>query len=63
MVNENLQLWLMMLVAFGVMWTVPLLMPVGSLERYAFEELRVIVVGFMLGVLFLTLYQRRRRKR
>ncbi len=50
--------WLVFLVCFGTLWLIPLLLPSGSLERYAWEELRVIAVGFLLGVLFVTMRQR-----
>jgi len=37
------------LLLFGAMWMVPLFFDLGSLIRYAFEELRVLVVGVLLG--------------
>jgi hypothetical protein len=57
---EQVYFWTAILIAFLVFWLIPLLMPIGSLERYAFEELRVIIVGFMLGVIFMILYKRRK---
>jgi len=34
---------------FVTVWMVPLFFPVASLVRYAFEELRVLVTGILVG--------------
>jgi hypothetical protein len=39
------------LTLFCLFWLVPLLFDVGNLYRYAFEEIRVLVVGFILPFL------------
>lgn len=59
---KKLEKWALFFVAFGVFWLIPLLMPIGSLERYAFEELRVLLVGAMGGIIFMLYYGRRKKK-
>ncbi len=39
------------LTIFCLFWLLPLLFDVGNLYRYAFEEIRVLVVGFILPFL------------
>lgn len=58
--TSNQKMWLTFLIFFGLLWLIPLLMPVGSLERYAMEEMRVLAVGFLLGLIFVTLYRKRK---
>ena len=41
---------------FVVIWELPLFYPVGSLVRYALEELRVLVTGIYLGAGLVLLY-------
>jgi hypothetical protein len=38
-------------VLFGLFWLLPLLLPVTMLERYAFEELRVLALGGTLAII------------
>jgi len=35
---------------FIAVWMLPLFFPVGSLIRYAFEEMRVLITGIIIGV-------------
>jgi hypothetical protein len=46
-----------------VLWSIPLFMPIGSMERYAFEEIRVAVVFFILGIFFTIGYYNEKRGR
>jgi len=41
--------WLILTIAFIIAWMIPLFFPTGSLFRYAFEELRVLVTGIYIG--------------
>jgi len=41
---------LILTIAFIVAWMIPLFFPLGSLVRYAFEELRVLVTGIYIGL-------------
>jgi len=34
---------------FIITWMIPLFFPIGSLFRYAFEELRVLITGIYIG--------------
>jgi len=36
-------------ICFGVLWLIPLLLPMGSAVRLAWEEMRVVVVGLLIG--------------
>jgi hypothetical protein len=45
-----------------VLWSIPLFMPVGSMERYAFEEIRVAVVFFILGIFFTIGYYNEKKR-
>ena len=38
---------------FIVAWMIPLFFPIGSLVRYAFEELRVLITGIYIGYFIL----------
>jgi len=42
---------IILLAVFVLIWMIPLFFPVASLIRYAFEELRVLVTGIMIGYL------------
>jgi hypothetical protein len=42
---------ILVLTVFCLFWLLPLLFDVGNLYRYAFEEIRVLVVGFILPFL------------
>jgi hypothetical protein len=46
-----------------VLWSIPLFMPIGSMERYALEEIRVAVVFFILGIFFTIGYYNEKRGR
>jgi hypothetical protein len=52
MIKEQKKLGLV--VAFMVMWIVPLFLPTETWSRWALEELRVLVTGFLLGVWYMT---------
>jgi len=41
--------WHILTIVFIIAWMIPLFFPVGSLFRYAFEELRVLVTGIYIG--------------
>ena len=44
---------LALMIFIVVVWSIPLFLPVGTLERYALEEIRVVIVfttvGYYLG--------------
>jgi len=44
---------LALLIFIVIVWSIPLFLPVGTLERYALEEVRVVIVftkvGYYLG--------------
>ena len=40
---------LFLTLVFIIAWMIPLFFPTGSLFRYAFEELRVLITGIYIG--------------
>jgi len=40
---------LILTLVFIIAWMIPLFFPAGSLFRYAFEELRVLITGIYIG--------------
>ena len=44
---------LALMILIVIVWSIPLFLPVGTLERYALEEIRVVIVfttvGYYLG--------------
>jgi len=40
---------LALLIFIVIVWSIPLFLPVGTLERYALEEVRIVIVFLTVG--------------